>query len=334
MKKEKKYINALSSQIKVLILFLLAFFIYLSTGIKTVNYNEKAFVVTFNSINNRKSTPYLDTGVYWILPYPFSRIIKYNTETLNQIPIGFTTLNKYYKYLDNKQISYIGWETLHHKEFTNITSSQLIITGDENIIDFKGSIDYYITDPIHYYLTSIQPKKIILSIVNSQITQIINKNNHNDILLYGNTDFLEILIKNINKKLEDIKLGISLKSISIFDIHPPVAVVNSFRNVANARELKQKAIYIANRYYNQSLPIARGIASTMIARAESDAFKKTTELFGDAYRMRLITYEYNKNPTLHKNNIYFDKMIQILSKKKLYVLDKNKGNIIDYRFSQ
>ena len=67
---------------------LLAFGLWLATGVYKIDLAEKGVLLLFG-----KFTSLSDPGLHWYYPYPFGRIVKVGVEEVKRVEIGFRTIN-------------------------------------------------------------------------------------------------------------------------------------------------------------------------------------------------------------------------------------------------
>jgi len=72
----------------------------------------------------------------------------------------------------------------------------------------------------------------------------------------------------IQSILDEYKAGISVTTVKLQDVQPPERVIKEFKDVASAREDKERAKNEAQAYANQIIPNSRGEAKKMILDAQ------------------------------------------------------------------
>jgi membrane protease subunit HflK len=102
-------------------------------------------------------------------------------------------------------------------------------------------------------------------------------------------------------------------------------VAYAFRDVASAREDRNRIINEAEGYHNTIVPTTRGIAQGMVSDAEGYSKERVERATGEADRFLALMGEYEKNKDLTASRIYVEKMEQILPYLKIYVVDQVGG---------
>ena len=112
------------------------------------------------------------------------------------------------------------------------------------------------------------------------------------------------------------------------DISPPKEVIGAFKDVASAKEDKNRMINQAEGYRNDVIPKARGEAEAMIRDAEGFRDSRVKRAEGDAAKFTTILKEYNKAKSITEKRLYLETMEKVLPDiEKIIVPDKDSGNM-------
>src|SRR5262249_52957848 len=112
------------------------------------------------------------------------------------------------------------------------------------------------------------------------------------------------------------RLGVSVSSISIESITPPDEVLEAFRDVASAREDRERIVREAESYANSVVPRARGEAERLRQEASSYCQRKIDESFGDASRFTALAAEYSKARDVTSARLFLETMEEVLPRLK------------------
>ena len=91
-------------------------------------------------------------------------------------------------------------------------------------------------------------------------------------------------------------MGISIDQVQLKNINPPQPVQESFNEVNQAQQEKEKLINEARRDYNKVIPLAEGEKDQRIREADGYRLKRINEAEGDVARFSAILAEYTKAP--------------------------------------
>jgi membrane protease subunit HflK len=101
-------------------------------------------------------------------------------------------------------------------------------------------------------------------------------------------------------------MGISIDQVQLKNINPPEPVQESFNEVNQAQQEKEKLINEARRDYNKVIPLAEGEKDQRIREADGYRIKRINEAEGDIARFNALLAEYRKAPEVTRRRIYVE----------------------------
>ena len=122
-------------------------------------------------------------------------------------------------------------------------------------------------------------------------------------------------------------MGISIDQVQLKNINPPGPVQESFNEVNQAQQEKEKLINEARRDYNKIIPLAEGEKDQRIREADGYRLKRINEAEGDVARFNALLAEYTKAPEVTRRRIYLETLQEVMPKirNKIIVDEKNQG---------
>src|SRR5262249_16956999 len=135
------------------------------------------------------------------------------------------------------------------------------------------------------YLFAVRDITSLISrTVESSLSDVVVRKNVDDLFTTEKTA-VQIQVQRQSQDLLDrYGCGVQISSISMESIVPPDEVLESFRDVASAREDRERIQREADSYANDVVPRARGEAARLAREAESYCQRKIDEATGDAAR--------------------------------------------------
>jgi membrane protease subunit HflK len=295
-------IPKIKGKIPVVIVLIVLLCIWLLTGFYIVRPNEQAVVMRFGKI-----VKVVGAGPHYHLPFPIERVDKAEVTKIHRIEIGFRTTR------DG------GIQT--------VPKEALMLTGDENIVSIDLIVQYKIYDIIDYLYNVSNVEKAIKDAAESAIREVAGKEKIDDILTIGKNRIQNETKDILQNILSFYKSGIDIIAVQLQDIEPPQAVIASFKDVASAKEDKNRYINEAEAYRNEVIPKARADAAGMIFEAEAYQIEKIEMSTGETSRFLSIYESYKKAPEVTRKRLYLEKMAEIFKNNRVYVFDKNIKNI-------
>jgi membrane protease subunit HflK len=134
----------------------------------------------------------------------------------------------------------------------------------------------------------------------------------------------------LQRILDSYKTGVSVEYVKLQDVYPPSQVIDAFRDVASAREDRERLRNEAEAYANDVLPKARGQAARMIQEAEAYRAEAVSIAEGESRRFSQILAEYRKAPKVTRERLYIETMEEVLGRTGKILVDVKKGSNLLY----
>jgi membrane protease subunit HflK len=284
------------------ILLLIALLLWLATGIYRVGLEERGVVLRFGRHVATK-----DPGLHWHLPYPLEQVYKPKVTEIKRVEVGFRTL----------ETGGFGQAA----RYRDVPKESLMLTGDENIIDIDLSVQYWIIDPVKYLFYVRGVEKTVHDATEAALREVIGSRGIDEALTEGKVEIENDIKELLQKVLDNYEVGVQIGEVKLQDVHPPQEVRAAFRDVASAREDKNRLINEAQGYRNAILPKARGEAAKIIKEAEAYQEEKIRKAEGDAGRFITILTEYSKAKEITKKRLYLETMEEILKGMDKYIYE-------------
>jgi len=204
----------------------------------------------------------LGPGVSFTLPSPVERVKKIDVENIRTIDMG------------------------------SEGGDDLMLTGDQNLIDLAYSVRWNIRTPELYLFQMAQPDETIREVAESAMRAVVSQVTLNDAMGDRRAEIEAQAAQNMQRILDSYRSGITVQGIAIKQADPPDAVNDAFKQVTAAQQQAQSYINSANAYSLQLRQKAQGDAT---------AFDKVYE-------------QYRLAPEVTRRRMYYETMEQVLSK--------------------
>ena len=284
-------------------IFILAFIVWMATGIYIIDPAERGVVLRFGAFQTSTTQ-----GPHWHIPYPVESVYKVNVEQVRSAEIGFR----------NAQNSYSG----------GVSSESLMLTRDENMVDVKLAVQYKIADAQAYLFNVSNPEMTLSHVIQSVIRQVVGDNTMDHVLTTGRDQVAQEVKTASQALLNDYGLGLLITAVTMQDAQPPVQVKASFDDVVKAREDEQRYINEAKAYANDIVPKARGASQRLMAEAEAYKSQIVSKSEGEAYRFTQILNEYLKAPGVTKERLYRETLEEVLSSTNKVIVDSSANSLM------
>jgi membrane protease subunit HflK len=290
---------------KLMPVVLAALAIWLLTGTFMVGPDEVGVVRTFG-----KHTRVAQSGLNWHFPVPIETV---NTPKVTEV----------------KRIE-IGFRTLRNGQYRTVEKESLMLTGDENIVDAEMIVQYKIKDPVAYLFNIVEPELTVREAAEASLRTVVGRNKIDETLTTGKFTIQEETKFQLQSILDLYESGIHVVAVQLQDVSPPKEVIGAFKDVASAKEDKNRMVNQAEGYRNDISPKARGEAEAMIRDAEGFRESRIKRAEGDAAKFTTILKEYQKAKSITEKRLYLETMEKVLPGiEKIIIPDKDSGNILN-----
>ena len=279
--------------------------IWLLTGIYVVGPDEVGVVRTFGEF-----TRVTQSGLNWKFPSPIETADTPKVTEVKRIEFGFRSLK--------------------NGQYRTVEKESLMLTGDENIVDAEMIVQYKIKDPVKYLFNIVEPELTVREAAEASLRTVVGRNKIDETLTTGKFTIQEETKEQVQSILDKYESGIHIVAVQLQDVSPPKEVIGAFKDVASAKEDKNRMINQAEGYRNDVIPKARGEAEAMIRDAEGFKESRIKRAEGDATKFTTILKEYKKAKSITEKRLYLETMEKVLPGiDKIIVPDKESGNMLN-----
>jgi len=240
-----------------LAIFLLLWIVF--TSFHRIGPQERGVITRLGSYSGT-----LRPGIGFTLPSPIDRVQKIDVEGIRTLNVGSSDPRK----------------------------ENLILTGDQNIIDLAYSVRWNISDPELFLFRIKDPEETISEVAESAMRAVVAGVSLDDAIGAGRGEIEQRVALAMQQILNRYGAGVSVQGVAIKQSDPPAAVNDAFKEVSAAQQEAQS-------YINQ----ARAYALQLTARAqgESAAFDK-------------VYAQYKLAPEVTRRRMYYETMERVLSR--------------------
>ncbi len=171
-------------------------------------------------------------------------------------------------------------------------AENLILTGDQNVIDLAYSVRWNINEPRNFAFQIAEPEATIREVAESAMRAVVSRVSLDDAIGAGRAEIEQNVEQVMQQILNDYGAGVVIRGVAISQSVPPAAVNEAFLQVSAAQQQAQS-----------DLNNARAYALQITARAQGDA-----AAFEKQYA------EYRLAPEVTRRRMYYETMERILQR--------------------
>lgn len=276
----------------------------LFTSAYTVDADSVGVVLRLGKYNRDESP-----GLHFKFPFGIERVYKLPIQNLKKVEFGRRTVSAGV----SSQFTTRGLEIESH-----------MLTGDLNAAIVEWDIQYRIADP-RSYLFSVRnvddghplntrgvTQTTFRDMSEAVMRRVIGDRTVNEVLTVGRQEIENAVRQELQALCDEYQTGLKVQQVVLQNVTPPDAVKDSFNEVNQAEQQRERLINEAQQQYNQVIPRAEGQALSTIQEAEGYALDRVNRAEGDAARFKSVYTEYRKAPAITRQRLYLETMGEIL----------------------
>jgi len=280
----------------------------------TVAPDEEGIVLTFGQYT--QTTP---PGLHFKMPWPIQTVETPNVQEIKHLEFGFRTVEGARDYRT-------------FEEDPQMLEEAQMLTGDENVVNCAMVVQYRIRDPLPYLFNFREGdvEETLRDIGHATLRQTVGDHPVDDVL----TERRPAVAAEIEEEMQEIAdsygLGVTVTALRLQDVRAPQEVAAAFRDVASAREDRERIINEARAYQSEQLPRAQGEAERMRQEAQGYKEARIAEAEGEVSRLLAIAQRYEATPEVTRARLYLETMSNVLPELRLTVVDQDAG-VLNFR---
>jgi modulator of FtsH protease HflK len=206
-------------------------------------------------------------------------------------------------------------------------AESLMLTGNLNAAEVQWVVQYKIKDPVSYAFNVRNIEETIRNMAEAVMRQAVGDATVDEVITYGKDRIQAQCEEQLQLLLDELQSGILITKVVFQDVDPPQEVKNSFNEVNEARQDKERFINEAWQEYNRAIPRAEGEALQLIQEAEGYRMRRVNTAQGDAERFLATWQEYKDAKDVTRRRLYIETLTSVLPKlnKKIIVDSDEKG---------
>ncbi|MGP0068345.1 MAG: cation-translocating P-type ATPase family protein [Isosphaeraceae bacterium] len=287
----------------------MAFVAYAASGITVIGPDQVGLVRRFG----RYHTPLLRPGLHVRMPSPIETVTAVEPDRSRVVRVGLTA-----PIAASKPIV---WGAAHG---ARRDESALFFTGDENLVELAGVVEYHLTEDglpaLLFTIADIDAS--VAASAEGVLREETGRSSLEAILVGARRKFESDLGRRLQQRLDASVPGVVVDRVRVVDAHPPREVVPAYRDVSAAvsdaeRSLNQALADASQRRWAAQAEAeairdaARTRSTRMVARAEGEKF---------AFLAKANTHV--AQPSLTEFRLLWDTMAVTLAGRPKVILDR------------
>lgn len=204
-----------------------------------------------------------------------------------------------------------------------------MVTGDLNAALVEWVVQYRISEPVKYLFEVREPAETLRYVSESVMREVVGDRTVDEVITIGRQEIESEALTKMQALSTKYAMGISIDQVQLKNINPPEPVQESFNEVNQAQQEKEKLINEARRDYNKVIPLAEGEKDQRIREADGYRLKRINEAEGDVARFSDLLAEYEKAPEVTRRRIYVETLQKVLPRiRNKIIIDERTHNVL------
>jgi len=297
---------------------------YALSGFYVVSLGEVAVVQHFGRLVGDAAGP----GLHYRLPYPFGRHCIVKPEEIRRVEVGFRTVAEV-----AGELPAYEWNVQHRGGRTQRQDEEaVVLTGDENLVDVNLIVQYRLADPVAAVFSMAETPSggtdntdkwdvLVRGVAEAELRAAVSQRTLQAVLGDRRDGIEDTIRHRIDDALQRYRTGIFVHRVCLADVHPPVEVVSSFREVAGAHEGKLADVNEATAYRLQLEALAEGQIEKRVLDAEAWEEDRVERTRGTVGRVIAVGKARAAAPEVARLRLYFDTLEETLAGRRKIIVD-------------
>lgn len=214
-----------------------------------------------------------------------------------------------------------------YKEPEDATKESAMLTGDLNVANVEWIVQYKIRDPYQFVFRVRDVRGTLRDVAEAVMRKVVGDHSVTEVLTVGREAIQQQARDEMQVLCNHYQMGVEILQLVLQDVNPPEQVRDSFNEVNQAIQERERSINQAWAAYNAVIPEAEGKAQQALQSAEGYATERVNNARGEVQRFLSIESEYRKAPAVTRARLYLENIDKVLPKAKRRVIidDSVKG---------
>src|SRR5260370_21090003 len=163
-----------------------------------------------------------------------------------------------------------------------------MVTGDVSAALVEWVVQYRISDPVKFLFDVREPRGTLRDVSESVMREVVGDRTVDEVITIGRQEIESEALTKMQALATKYAMGISIDQVQLKNINPPKPVQESFNEVNQAQQEKEKLINEARRDYNKVIPLVEADKDQRIRESDGYQLKRINEAESNASRVNPV----------------------------------------------
>jgi Cu+-exporting ATPase len=292
---------------------------YALSGLTVIGPGEVGLVQRFGA-----SQALLPPGLHLRFPRPIERVRRTEPERVRSVSLGF-------RRGESLSDEPVRWEAQHGRSFDSGKDSEaeadaLLLTGDGQFLELSASLQYSLDtsrpELLPRYLLGIESAETALRVMSEAVVRrVVGRRSLLDVLTSSRAEAEGAATTQLREKVEALGIGVRVHSIAFQDVHPPLAVLDAYRDVSRAEGDRQRRLNEAATYREEKLTDARARARAIANASAADRERILQQARSEAHSFSDRLEARSSAPEVTDLRLFWEAVAKVLAGRPKLILD-------------
>lgn len=280
----------------------------------------------------------LDPGLHFKLPWPVDLVHRHRTQSLQDLLVGSEPEMEDGHDHDHDESPVIVWTQAHnHEEFNFIVAhagaggrGQLQQADLANLLTVGIPIQFEVTNIVHWARGHANPKRTLEQLAFREAVKHLVSVDYSNVLALGRLEAAAALRERIQKRADELALGVRIVFVGVNDVHPPVAITPAYEEVVAAQQQKQTNILAAEAFRAEKVPAARAEAKRKLDEAEAYRLSRISDVTATAGQFTNQLAAFTASPEVYRQRRYLETLTRSVGPVRKLVIGATNATEVIY----
>jgi modulator of FtsH protease HflK len=203
----------------------------------------------------------------------------------------------------------------------NSTDTNLMLSGDQNIVEINFSVLWRVTDPKKFLFDVSEPRAFLARVAESAMRELVGRSTAEQVRTERRAEVEEGVRALLQSTLESYNSGITIVGVQLERADPPTEVADAFEEVQRAQQDLDRFQREADQYANKRLGDARGQAAQITETAIGYKQQVVAEAEGESQRFLSVLTEYQRAEDVTRTRLYLETLERVYRNSNKIILE-------------
>lgn len=208
----------------------------------------------------------------------------------------------------------------------------LILAGDQNIVDLRFSVLWKIADAQQYLFNVRDQQELVRVVSESAMREVVGRTSAEEVRTRGRLEAQESVRALIQETLDSYESGIQITGVNLEKADPPPQVIDAFEEVQRAEQNQNRLIREAEQYRNKIVGEARGNAAKIVEDGKAYRTRVVQESQGEAQRFIQVYDSYAEARDVTRQRIFLETIEDVFARSSKVIVEggENGNGVVPY----